>query len=155
MRKMNIAKLGGVYSISDIAQSALVQVLDQLERLIENVGNIPQYLREVARNKFLEYLRFLHAEKRNIDKVVHDQAVLDIAFRDEDSASAMIVTAEEYERSMNRLSPEERQLVWARLCGYEWAEVAALCGLPSGEAARKRFERIIERLRGDLGGDAK
>ena len=61
----------------------------------------------------------------------------------------MAVLNEHYETAMRSVSDEERVVLDARLALCSWEEVADLAGLPSAEAARKKYERLIDRLRWD------
>jgi RNA polymerase sigma factor (sigma-70 family) len=50
-------------------------------------------------------------------------------------------------RAWSLMAPNERALVRQHLEGASWAEVAEAHGIPSPEAARKRVEALVARLR--------
>jgi DNA-directed RNA polymerase specialized sigma24 family protein len=62
--------------------------------------------------------------------------------------------AERYERALARLSPQQQELIIARVemgCGYE--ELAESLGKPTGEAARKAAKRALVRLAEEMARD--
>lgn len=54
---------------------------------------------------------------------------------------------ERYERALERLKPEEREAIVARVeLGYSYEDLATVLNKPSAEAARKSAERALIRL---------
>ncbi|QJW98434.1 RNA polymerase sigma factor [Frigoriglobus tundricola] len=146
---------GRTVSISEVVQSGMVQVLTHLDELVEGVGNLPGYLRAMARNKLRDRLDKLRAGKRDISREEYGEAALDGLGSADPTASDAVGLDEEYEAVMRSLSDPERTLVEARIAGHDWETVAELSGQTSAEAARKQFERLIQRLREEHGsGDA-
>src|SRR4029077_16862316 len=53
---------------------------------------------------------------------------------------------ERYERALNRLKPEEREAIIAKVeMGYSYAELAEALGKPTADAARKAAQRALVR----------
>jgi DNA-directed RNA polymerase specialized sigma24 family protein len=62
--------------------------------------------------------------------------------------------AERYERALSRLSPQEQELIIARVemdCSYE--DLAESLGKPTADAARKAAKRALVRLAEEMGRD--
>jgi len=56
-------------------------------------------------------------------------------------------SVERYRRALDRLKPEDRELVIARIeMGYTYVELAEMLGRPSSEAARKAAQRALVRV---------
>ena len=54
---------------------------------------------------------------------------------------------EAYEKALQRLKPEEREAIIARVeLGYSYGEMAGMLGKPSADAARKTAQRALVRL---------
>ena len=54
---------------------------------------------------------------------------------------------EHYERALERLKPEEREAIIARVeMDYTYEELAQVLGKPTAEAARKAAQRALVRL---------
>jgi DNA-directed RNA polymerase specialized sigma24 family protein len=54
---------------------------------------------------------------------------------------------ERYERALQRLRPEEREAIIARVeMGYRYEELAEMLGKPTADAARKTAQRALVRL---------
>jgi RNA polymerase sigma-70 factor (ECF subfamily) len=56
-------------------------------------------------------------------------------------------TLEHYEAALQRLRPEEREAIVARVeMGYSYEELAQVLGKPTSDAARKAAQRALVRL---------
>ena len=59
---------------------------------------------------------------------------------------------ERYERALQRLTPDEREVIIARVeQGYSYEELAEALGKPTSEAARKAARRALLRLAAEMG----
>lgn len=121
--------------ISDLVQSGLMKVLQKADDILEK-SDLPGYVAAMARNQLLMSLRKLRAKKRDIDRVEADGDRLDVAYRDDPTASDMAVQTEEVSRAVQPLTDEEKAALWAYLAGYTYAEIGEMLGLDEDGARR-------------------
>jgi RNA polymerase sigma factor (sigma-70 family) len=128
----------------DLVQETLFQTLRNIEGFTpRHEGALQAYLRQAVRNRIVDEVR--RAKRRG------DQEPLDSQHEDGGPSplDAAIGTdaAERYERALQRLRPEDRELIIARVelgCSYE--EVAQALNKPTVSAARKAAQRALLRL---------
>jgi RNA polymerase sigma-70 factor (ECF subfamily) len=134
----------------DLVQETLLRTLKHVHRF-EPRGELAfqAYLRQAVRNRICEELRRFGRrpgrEPLDEDRAGTAPSPLDSAIGTQ--------AAERYERALERLRPDDRDLIVARVemsCGYE--EIAAATGRPSTEAARKACERALVRLAKEMSG---
>lgn len=114
------------------------------------VGALQAYLRQAVLNRLRDELRRKGREPyaQGLDSVQLEAAgsPLEEAIGQE--------TVERYEAALQRLKPEEREVIIARVemdCSYE--ELAEALGKPSPDAARKAAQRALVRLAEEMSRD--
>ena len=138
-------------SVSSTVQSCTINVFLNINTIINNAEDIPKYLRKMTWNKLLGRIEKWKAKKRNAVEIRGDEVLESLAC-DEPTPADMVIADAEYEAIMALLSEDERLLLESRLAGCSWAEIAEIIGMDEedGEAARKRCERLLERLRNEI-----
>jgi len=127
----------------DLVQEALVATSKKLGGLrLESGAGFHAYLRTAILNRIRSHVR--HAE-------VHDrlQVELPIPVRDSSPLENVIghQALERYEVALEKLSPNDRELVVAHVeMDLSLAELAELCDKPSANAARMALQRALVRL---------
>ncbi len=107
------------------------------------VGALQAYLRQAILNRIRDELRRKgrQPEIRDLDGLEPDrgESPLEHAIGRE--------AVECYERALERLKPEEREAIIARVeLGYSYDELAEALGKPTPDAARKAAQRALVRL---------
>ena len=128
----------------DLVQDILVQTFKRVEGFEpRGVGAFQAYLRQAVLNRIRDELR-----RRG-----RQPAIKDLDGLERDSEKSPLEQAigheamERYERALERLRPDERKAIIARLeMGYSYAELADALGKPTPDAARKAAERALMRL---------
>ena len=128
----------------DLVQDALLRTFRQLEHFdSRGVGALHAYLRQAVVNRVRDELRRKGrqpdaVELADID-VRADQSPLEEAIGRE--------TLEHYQAALERLRPEEREAIVARVeMAYSYEELAQVLGKPTPDAARKAAQRALVRL---------
>jgi RNA polymerase sigma-70 factor, ECF subfamily len=133
----------------DLVQETLFQTFKRIERFeSRGEGALQAYLRQALLNRIREELRRTKRRppRSELDSGAEDhrRSPLEEAIGQE--------AIERYERGLERLRPEDRELVVARIeLGYTNREVADLLGKPTPNAARMATERAIVRLAREMG----
>lgn len=135
----------------DLVQEALLQTfrrIDQFEP--RGSGALFAYLRQAVLNRIRDELRRRgrRPDETGLDGTEPDTVVSPL---EEAIGSEM---AERYERALTRLSPQEQELIIARVemdCSYE--ELAESLGKPTPDAARKAAKRALVRLAEEMARD--
>ena len=111
----------------------------------EQVMNL---LATMARNKLMNEIKHQKRARRDHRRTTtgNEELVAD----DAPSPSVQVANRELLHEARRRLSDEERRLLEAREGGKEWAEIATELG-GSAEALRKKLQRAIDRVAGELG----
>lgn len=128
----------------DLVQDTLLQTFRRIGDFEpRRVGALQAYLRQAVLNRIRNELR---RRGRRPDATDLD----DVALDDSDSPLARAIgreAVERYERALERLRPEEREAIIAKVeMGYTNEELAEVLGKPSSEAARKTAHRALLRL---------
>jgi RNA polymerase sigma-70 factor (ECF subfamily) len=132
----------------DLVQDALVQTFKRIEEFEpRGVGALQAYLRRAVINRLRDELRRRgrQPDLASLDdvEVESDQSPLEQAIGREG--------IERYQRALERLDPDERDLIIARMeMGYTYDELAQAMGKPTGEAARKAAHRALVKLIGEM-----
>jgi RNA polymerase sigma factor (sigma-70 family) len=128
----------------DLVQDTLLQTFKRMDDFQpRRVGALQAYLREAVLNR-------LRNELRRKGRQPHAVELDGLELADRHSPLEEAIGregVEAYERALQRLKPEEREAIIARLemgCSYE--ELADALGKPTPEAARKAAERALLRL---------
>ena len=128
----------------DLVQDTLVQTFKRIEVFEpRRVGALQAYLRQAVLNRIRDELR---RKGRQPDVTGLDGLELDRAESPLEQASGR-EAVEAYEKALERLKPEEREAIIARVeLGYSYEELAVTLDKPSAEAARKTAQRALVRL---------
>jgi RNA polymerase sigma-70 factor, ECF subfamily len=128
----------------DIVQDTLLRTFKRIDGFEpRNVGALQAYLRQAVLNRIRDELRrkSRRPEATDLDglELEGDNSPLEEAIGRE--------AVERYEAALQRLKPEEREAIIARVeLGYSYDEMAEALGKPTPDAARKAAERALVRL---------
>ena len=128
----------------DLVQDTLVQTFKRIEGFEpRGVGALQAYLRQAVFNRIRDELRRKGRQPDATDldglEVDGGQSPLEQAIGHE--------AVDRYERALDRLKPEEREAIIARVeMGYSYEELAEALGKPTPDAARKAAQRALVRL---------
>jgi len=128
----------------DLVQDTLVQTFKRIDTFEpRRVGALQAYLRQAVLNRIRDELRRKgrQAELTQLDglEVDRSKSPLEHAIGQE--------AVDRYDRALERLKPEEREAIVARVeMGYSYEELAVLLDKPTPEAARKAAQRALVRL---------
>jgi RNA polymerase sigma factor (sigma-70 family) len=128
----------------DLVQDTLVQTFKRIESFEpRRVGALQAYLRQAVLNRIRDELR---RKGRQPGATTLDGLELDPAHSPLEQAIGQ-EAVDRYERALERLKPEEREAIIARVeMGYSYEELAQALGKPTPEAARKAAQRALVRL---------
>ena len=128
----------------DLVQDTLLKTFKRMEELEpRQAGALQAYLRQAVLNRIRDELRRKGRRPYAVGldglEVEAPGSTLEEAIGRE--------AVERYERALERLRPEDREVIIARVeLGFTWEKVAESLGKPSPEAARKAAERALLRL---------
>jgi len=128
----------------DLVQDTLLQTFKRIEHFQpRGAGALQAYLRQAVLNRIRDELRWKgrRPEATDLDglEIEAEGSPLEEAIGHE--------ALEEYDAALQRLKPEERELIIARVeLGYDYAELAETFGKPTPDAARKAAQRALVRL---------
>ncbi len=128
----------------DLVQDTLLQTFKRIDNFEpRRVGALQAYLRQAVMNRLRDELRRKARQPAATD-------LENVALEAADSPLEEAIgreAVESYERALERLKPEEREAIIARVeMGYDYDELADALGKPSPEAARKAAQRALVRL---------
>jgi RNA polymerase sigma-70 factor (ECF subfamily) len=113
-------------------------------------GALMAFLRQAVLNRIRDELR---RANRRPAPVELDETMIDPGLSPLEAAVGTQLVSR-YDAALQRLCPEERELVILRVeMGLTYAELAAAVGKPSADAARMAVSRALVRLAEELGGD--
>lgn len=133
-----------VIDTDDLVQDTLLQTFKRIEAFEpRRVGALHAYLRQAVLNRIRDELRRSRRQPDATDlnglEIDPGQSPLETAIGRE--------AVERYERALERLTPQEREAIIARVeMGYSYEELAAALAKPTAEAARKTAQRALVRL---------
>ena len=128
----------------DLVQDTLLQTFKRIECFEpRRVGALQAYLRQAVLNRVRDEVRRKGRRPDSIDldgvELGGDDSPLEQAIGRE--------AVENYERALQRLRPEEREAIIARVeLGYSYEALAEALAKPSVDAARKTAQRALLRL---------
>ena len=127
----------------DLVQDTLLQTFKKIDSFEpRGVGALQAYLRQTVLNRLRDELR---RKRRQPEMLGLTDAEMDGGSPLEEAIGQE--TLLDYERALERLRPEEREAIIARIeLGMTYAEVAEAVGKPTPEAARKAVERALLRM---------
>ena len=132
----------------DLVQDGIVRVLNHLPTFQpDRPGALHWYLRTAVLNRIRDELRKVGRRPPGVELDDNLASTVpspyDVAAMDEDRAM--------FERALNDLREDDRELVIARLeWGLEYAEIAQALGKPSPDAARVAVRRAVVKLAEDM-----
>lgn len=128
----------------DLVQDTLLQTLRRIDDFeVRRVGALNAYLRQAVVNRIRDELRRKGRQPRATDL---DGLEIDVGASPLEQAIGA-EAVECYEQALQRLRPEEREAIIARIeMGYSYEELAQSLGKPTADAARKAAQRALVRL---------
>jgi RNA polymerase sigma-70 factor (ECF subfamily) len=136
----------------DLVQETLIRVLEGLDRIeVRGPGGFQAYVRQAVLNRIRDQVRWA-ARRPGPDGVPEE--IRDTAPSPLEHAIGADVLAR-YERALEGLDPDERQLLHLRIeLDFDYQEIAAMTGRPSRDAARMAIQRALARLAEEMDHDA-
>ena len=134
----------GLTDTDDLVQDTLLQTFKRIDVFEpRRVGALQAYLRQAILNRLRDELRRKGRQGQSI--ALDDVDLVAQGSPLEEAIGGEAV--ERYERALERLKPEEREAIVARVeLGYSYEDLATVLNKPSAEAARKSAERALIRL---------
>ncbi len=128
----------------DLVQDTLLKTFKRIGDFEpRRVGALQAYLRQAVVNRLRDELR---RKGRQPDATDLDGVELEAADSPLEEAIGR-EAVEQYERALQRLKPEEREAIIARVeMDYTYEELAQVLGKPTPDAARKAAQRALVRL---------
>jgi RNA polymerase sigma factor (sigma-70 family) len=128
----------------DLVQDAVSRAMVRLDRFEDrHQGALQAYLRQAVLNRIRDVIRAYRRRPEHLH-------VVEQLLGEETSALDRLIGAEQlelYDAALDRLRPLDREAIVARLeLQYSYAEIAALLGKPSPDAARVAVTRALARL---------
>ena len=128
----------------DLVQDTLLQTFKRIDAFEpRRVGALQAYLRQAILNRLRDELRRKGRQGRSV-------GLDDIDLEGGGSPLEEAIgreAVERYERALERLKPEEREAIVARVeLGYSYDDLAEALNKPTADAARKSAERALVRL---------
>lgn len=132
----------------DLVQDTLIDSLHRLPEFEHRCeGSLQAYFRQAVLNRVRT--QFRRASRRG-PTLPLDAGILDEGISPLEAAIGSEMT-DRYEQALTRISPQERELVIARVeMGYTNDEIAAIFQKPSRDAARVAVARALVRLAGEM-----
>jgi RNA polymerase sigma factor (sigma-70 family) len=133
-----------VADTDDLVQETLLQTFKRIDGFEpRGVGALQAYLRQAVLNDIRDELRRKGRQPDATDldglELDHGSSPLEQAIGQE--------SVERYERALERLTPQDREAIIARIeMGYSYEELAEALGKPTPDAARKAAQRALVRL---------
>jgi RNA polymerase sigma factor (sigma-70 family) len=137
----------------DLVQEALLQTFKRIDQFeVRGTGALYAYLRQAVLNRIRDELR---RRGRRPDAMGLDGSERDGGVSPLEHAIGRQMT-ERYERALARLSPQDQELIVARVeMGCEYEELAESLGKPTKDAARKAAKRALVRLAEEMARDGR
>ena len=128
----------------DLVQETLLQTFKKIDTFeYRGEGALQAYLRQVLVNRIREEFR---KTARRPDGTALDEGQVDPSPSPLEEAIGQ-QALDSYERALERLRPEEREAIVARVeMGLSYEELAAALGKPTADAARQAARRALIRL---------
>jgi RNA polymerase sigma-70 factor, ECF subfamily len=133
----------GSLDTQDLVQDTLTQVIQRLHAFEpRHEGALQAYLRQAVMNRIRDEIR--RAERRPTEALDTGSPTSDPSPLEEAIGQQAL---ERYEAALQRLRPEDREAIIARIeMGYGYAEVAEALGKPSIAAAHMAVSRALVKL---------
>jgi RNA polymerase sigma-70 factor (ECF subfamily) len=142
----------------DICQSVMANLFVRLAHGqfdLEDPTDLLKLLVRMARNKLIEKVRREHAERRGGGHGGSGNAEALAEVADDAAPPSQVIADRDLVLEVRRrLTAEEQELAELRGQGLGWNEIAAARG-DSPERLRKKLERALDRVAGELGLDSR
>src|SRR5262245_43859786 len=137
-----------VAETQDLVQETLLKAFKKIDSFEPaGEGALQGYLRTALKNRIVDELRRFNRSARSA--AVDSQIVDDSPSPLDHAIGAEAV--DRYERALNRLKPEDREIVIARVeMGWTYVEIVERLGRSTPEAARKAAQRALLRLAAEM-----
>ena len=138
---------------SDLVQETVMQTFKRLDAFEpRGEGALQAYLRQAVMNRLRDELRRKSRQGRTVDLNAVDLAAQGSPLEEAIGHEQV----ERYERALQRLKPDEREAIIARVeLGYSYDDLAVALQKPTGEAARKAAQRALVRLAEEIKADTR
>jgi len=132
----------------DLVQDTLLRTFKKIESFEpRRVGALQAYLRNAVLNRLRDELRRKGREPQSTNLETIEVEAADSPLE----AAIGRERVEGYEQALDRLKPEEREAIIARVeLGYSYQELALMLDKPTADAARKTAQRALVRLAEEL-----
>jgi len=141
----------GLFDTVDLVQETLLRTIERLDHVeVRGPGGFQAYVRSAVLNRIRDEVRW--ADRRTGSEPVSEM-LPDAGPSPLELAIGADVVAR-YERALATLSDEERLLLHLKLeLDYDLAEITAITGRTSRDAARMAVTRAMRRLANEMGHD--
>ena len=133
----------------DLVQETVFQVFRKLDRFdYRGEGALKAYLRHSLMNRIRNEIRRVHLRpaSEELDSAAQDPGTSPI------DAAIGAEAVEQYEAALDRLKPDERELIISRIeLGMTYQQMADALKKPSPDAARMAVARALVRLAEEMG----
>ncbi len=138
---------------ADVVQETLLRAIEGLDGIeVRGPGGFQAYVRQAVLNRIRDQIRWARRRPRpeDVPEELEDRSPSPL----EQAIGADVLAR--YERALERLTEEERRILHLRIeLDFDYAEIAAMVGRPSADAARMAVRRALRRLAEEMGpGDA-
>jgi RNA polymerase sigma-70 factor (ECF subfamily) len=132
----------------DLVQDSLLRTVEKLDVLEpRRAGGFQSYLRQAVINRIRDELR--RSWTRQGGRLPENEPLSPDPSPLEETLG--LEALRRYEAAVERLRPEDREAILARLeMGFDYAEIAVSLGKPSPDAARMAISRALVRLAEEL-----
>ena len=128
----------------DMVQDTVFKTLQNLKTFEHrHEGALQAYLRQAVMNRIRDEIRRIGRRPNvvELDEQAADSGISPL------EAAIGVEALDRYEAALQRLRPDDREVVVARLeMGYTYGEIAVMVGKPSSDAARVAVSRALIRL---------
>lgn len=128
----------------DLTSAVFLKALEKIQSFDESKGPFKAWIFGIARNAVIDHYRTLR-DPLDLEDAWDAKSNQDVA-RDVE----MELTIQSVQKYMDRLKPDQREIVLLRVWGdHSFKEIAEITG-KSEAAAKMMFKRTIDTLRGDF-----
>lgn len=140
----------GLADTDDLVQDTLLQTFKRIDAFEpRRVGALQAYLRQAVLNRLRDELRRKGRQPPTVELDGVDVAGTGSPLEEAIGQEAV----EQYERALQRLTPEEREAIIGRVeLGLDYDDLAEALGKPTPDAARKAAQRALVRLAQEMKG---
>jgi RNA polymerase sigma-70 factor (ECF subfamily) len=134
----------------DLVQETVFKAFKHIDRFdVRGQGALQGYLRQALVNRIRDEIRRVNRRAEAVELDLHLQDEAPSPLEQAIGREAL----ERYEQALNRLRPEDREVIVGRIeLGLTYDELADATGKPSANAARMAAERALFRLAKEMRG---